>query len=282
MALDRDAYFTPPETCEVLVKEIIEKIPNALNYTWVEPSAGSGNFLEAAKNAGVKNYEAYDIHPFHSEVEKIDDFLTEDLDLTGKLVFGNPPYGYRNKLSIAFVNRAFEIGAEYVAFYLPASMGNVKPLNKMPLAELSHFEQYASIFVNEKGEQVRKLYYRLALCIYKRSSSPINYSIEKYVTRVSKEEANVFLVSNKIFYNFDLSKLNGTPEKYSIYNYYSNNRKLEVFSLFVKDLELFKKSEKDILALGSRIVAGKASVQDINWLLYCNSVQFIKKSLTLL
>ena len=48
--IDRDAWFTEPDTVKDCMKIILDNIPNARYHEWFEPSAGSGAFLlEAIK-----------------------------------------------------------------------------------------------------------------------------------------------------------------------------------------------------------------------------------------
>lgn len=271
MALDRDAYFTPSDTCEVLVKEIIEKIPNALDYTWVEPSAGSGNFLEAAKNAGVKNYEAYDIHPFHPEVEKISDFLTEDLDLTGKLVFGNPPYGFRNKLSIAFVNRAFSLGAEYVAFYLLSSISYLTYRKQMPFAKMIGFNRIGSIFVDEHNQEIKGYSSNFALIIFKKSESAISYKPKKRFKASRPDKATLLMQTKGFIYNVDRNKLEKYDRHDRDYDFFAllNGAVVHCLEADEESVDLLKKHEKEIIEIGNRSVTNRPSATEINWFLHC-------------
>lgn len=87
----------------------------------IEPSVGNGAFLHHPN--GTVHF-AYDIQPeCTDEVCKITkaDYLTVPITyLYGRLVIGNPPFGYSNNLAIKFFNKSCEI-SDYVAFILPIS-----------------------------------------------------------------------------------------------------------------------------------------------------------------
>ena len=116
--LHLDKYYTSPDLAEYCVNKTREVIGD-LDIKFIEPSAGNGVFLQYLP----KDTLAYDIEP---ECEGIiqQDFLKLDIPYNEKLcVIGNPPYGSRLNLALAFCNKSFEI-AEYVSFILPISQLN--------------------------------------------------------------------------------------------------------------------------------------------------------------
>ena len=114
--IENDAFFTPDDVALACVEDFYKELPQYRNNEIVEPSAGGGSFLRAFEELGLK-YEAYDLNPQADNIVQAD-FLTTDVDLTGKVVLGNPPYGRLNKLSKAFIKKSFEQGAEAVGFLL--------------------------------------------------------------------------------------------------------------------------------------------------------------------
>lgn len=112
--VDRDAFLTPRDTADKIVEYLLKQYPDWKDMEWFEPSAGAGVFLDAARSQGI-TARAVDIHPMRDDIEH-GDFLKEHIDLTGHIVFGNPPYGQKISLTIKFINRAFELGAHKVAF----------------------------------------------------------------------------------------------------------------------------------------------------------------------
>ena len=117
--IENDKYYTSPELAEYCVKKTKEIIGEDNITEYVEPSAGSGVFL----NYLDKHYTAYDIEPESDKVTK-QDWLSLDLDYKqGRCVIGNPPFGSKNTLSVKFFKKAVNI-CDYIAFILPISQLN--------------------------------------------------------------------------------------------------------------------------------------------------------------
>jgi hypothetical protein len=117
--IELDKYYTSPELAKYCVEITKEIIGNDNITEYIEPSAGSGVFLDYLE----KPYLAYDIEPEDERVEK-HDYLSLELDYKkGRCVIGNPPFGTKNNLTVAFYKKSVEI-AEYIAFILPISQYN--------------------------------------------------------------------------------------------------------------------------------------------------------------
>lgn len=114
--IENDAFFTPDNVALACVEDFYKEMPEYRNNEIVEPSAGGGAFLRAFEKLNLK-YEAYDLNPQADNIVQAD-YLSTELDLTGKVVLGNPPYGFRSKLTNQFIKRSFEQGAEAVGFLL--------------------------------------------------------------------------------------------------------------------------------------------------------------------
>ncbi len=128
-----DQFYTNIKVIPELMKEIDLELkrsgidPNEV--LWLEPSAGSGNFIRELKHSYGKdvNYKAFDIDPKNNVNKDIKiihaDFLKikkEDLK-AGKrdvITFGNPPFGKRGKLAVDFINKASEF-SDMIALILP-------------------------------------------------------------------------------------------------------------------------------------------------------------------
>jgi hypothetical protein len=59
----KDQYYTQKGVAVHCVQRILELLPWAAAAHWIEPSAGKGVFVEAAKAAGVAVVEGLDIDP---------------------------------------------------------------------------------------------------------------------------------------------------------------------------------------------------------------------------
>jgi hypothetical protein len=120
--LPSDSYFTSKETAnkcyKILIDEIKKEKINLLDYTFLEPSAGSGVFFDLVqyeKKIGI------DLNSERNDFIKGDFLKWRPLDLTHKYItFGNPPFGVRGAYALAFINRAL-LFSDYVGFILPMS-----------------------------------------------------------------------------------------------------------------------------------------------------------------
>ena len=114
-----DKYYTSPELAEYCVKKTKEIIGEENITEYIEPSAGSGVFLDYLD----KPYFAYDIEPEDDRIVK-QDYLSLELDYKkGRCVIGNPPFGDRCNLYRKFYNKSCKI-ADYIVFISPIKLLN--------------------------------------------------------------------------------------------------------------------------------------------------------------
>ena len=116
-------FYTKKEVAGACWKHFVETLPS-LNRTvdalfFVEPSAGTGAFYERLpphRRLGI------DIAPKCEAVIPQDFFTVTHLPFKPRdtAVIGNPPFGKRGKLAIAFFNHAATM-ADIVAFILPVN-----------------------------------------------------------------------------------------------------------------------------------------------------------------
>ena len=156
-----DQFNTLPEVAEYCwdsFQKFLKKDKVVLgNYKIIEPSAGTGSFynlLPKKRRIGI------DIDKFNKEYIQ-QDFLTWEPNNTDHrpcLAIGNPPFGYRGWLALAFLNRAAEF-CDYVGFILPMSFqsdGKGSPKNRVVGMTLVHSERLPEdLFVRPDGEQVQ-------------------------------------------------------------------------------------------------------------------------------
>ena len=107
-----DEYYTDAKIVDAVRNLIKNHIPSKKQISVLEPSVGTGNFLYAAKDLGIKtNITAFEINETTTKIAKIihpeaqihlRSFETEFIDERGQkkdfsqkydLVIGNPPYG---------------------------------------------------------------------------------------------------------------------------------------------------------------------------------------------
>lgn len=118
-----DQFYTNPKVSDFLVSDVMPRYYDLSKFTFLEPSAGTGNFISSLLKSGVskKNIMAFDIDPKSNGFFKIkkSDFLKTDISFSKKrIIIGNPPFGKRARLAIEFINKSFEI-ANHVAMILP-------------------------------------------------------------------------------------------------------------------------------------------------------------------
>lgn len=119
-----DKYYTKLS----IAKDICHTINQILDLSHfdliIEPSAGSGVFIEAIQPyLNHTKIIAYDIKPDAGNIIE-QDFLTVDIDIKNIeqniLILGNPPFGRQGSLAKAFIKKSCQI-ADSIAFILPKS-----------------------------------------------------------------------------------------------------------------------------------------------------------------
>ena len=158
--VELDRFFTRPEIasqCYAHLKSVLElEFANLNDYCFVEPSAGKGSFynlLPDDRRIGL------DIVPDNPEYQ-IADYLSWSPRANGRrfIVIGNPPFGYRGWLALAFMNHSAKF-ADYIGMILPMSFqsdGKGSPKHRVIGAELLHHENLPSdSFINEEGQTAK-------------------------------------------------------------------------------------------------------------------------------
>ena len=154
-----DQYNTLPEVAEYcwdslqgfLKKEGVD----FKNYHLIEPSAGTGSFYDLLPK---ENRIGIDVENYRNEYIQ-HDFLTWEPKWKNEpcIAIGNPPFGYRGWLALAFINRAAEF-CDYVGFILPMSFqsdGKGSPKNRVRGMILMHSEKIpANSFVLPNGKKL--------------------------------------------------------------------------------------------------------------------------------
>ncbi len=139
-----DQFFTRPEIAAACYDDLIKRMRDdhapVDEYRFVEPGAGAGAFydlLPPDQRIGL------DILPLRSDLQRAD-FLTwqPPSDHQRFAVVGNPPFGYRAWLALAFLNRAAAF-ADYVGMILPMAFqsdGKGSPKHRVNGLRLVHSE----------------------------------------------------------------------------------------------------------------------------------------------
>jgi len=158
--VDLDRFFTRPEVASKCWRSLVDAMrrDHALtdSYRFIEPSAGEGAFydlLPEDRRIGI------DIVPGRSDYETAD-FLSWFPKPNGRrsVVVGNPPFGYRAWLALAFVNHAATF-SDYIGMILPMafqSEGKGSPKHRVVGAELMETMPLPpDSFVTDTGRPVK-------------------------------------------------------------------------------------------------------------------------------
>ena len=190
----KEQFYTPPETAAWVVERVLQRVPEARNQTWLEPSAGTGSFINALQNAGIHDVLAIDIEPHHPKILR-GDFLEWETDAQGLVAVGNPPFGRNNSLSIPFFNKCAGL-ASTIAFIVPRSWRKWSVTNRLSMDFRCVSDDNLSInYVNVDGEDV---YARnnLQTCLQiwqraKRKRQPVRILDHGFVQKVLPQEADI-------------------------------------------------------------------------------------------
>ena len=166
---------------------------------WVEPAGGTGNFVKVAKDAGHRVY-SWDIEPKSVDVLKGDYLELELSEFKGGnvVVYGNPPFGRNNSLSVKFFNKSADF-ADYIAFLVPRSWRKWSVQNKLDNRfELVDDFDVSENFVDEEGAEINGGKSTLKTCfqVWKRLPStslrkPVEVEDRGYIKKVGFEDADV-------------------------------------------------------------------------------------------
>ncbi len=156
METSLNLFYTKPKIAALCWENFLETLPS-INKTvsdlfFVEPSAGTGAFyrhLPSNSRLGI------DLHPKCKNVIKKDFFSIIHLSYLPNetAIIGNPPFGKRGKLAVAFFNHAADL-ADIVAFIVPVNFRKYivhKQLNKS-MRFISKLELPRDSFVLDSGK----------------------------------------------------------------------------------------------------------------------------------
>lgn len=160
-----DQFYTNPLVSDELVCIIKDLFPSYFDNSstkFIEPSAGSGNFLTSLLKLGVKqkNLIAYDIDPKTSLCKKAD-YLKTPIKFNKKnLVIGNPPFGKKGLLALEFLNKSLS-EADIVAMIFPKTFNRYSIQNKVQKnAKLIYSKELCenAFIVNDKEYGVKTVF----------------------------------------------------------------------------------------------------------------------------
>lgn len=135
-----DKFYTN-RVCVEHITEIMLRFCPELDF-FVEPSAGCGNISHYLEEIG-KRVVAYDLVPESPEIIQAD-YLKTDMPSEKHATIGNPPFGYKGSLAVAFLNKALKESVA-VGFIMPVTAKKYSLQNRvLPSACLLYQEDLPS------------------------------------------------------------------------------------------------------------------------------------------
>ena len=159
-----DQFFTRPEVaqdCYASLRQWMHQDgARPEEYHFIEPAAGTGAFfdlLPTDRRVGV------DIATFRDEYERADFLSWQPAEGQCYALIGNPPFGYRAWLALAFMNHAAKF-ADYVGMILPMAFqsdGKGSPklrVRGLRLVHTQHLPQNSFVDVQGRRAKVNALW----------------------------------------------------------------------------------------------------------------------------
>lgn len=154
-----DQFFTRPEVAATCHADLVDRMAAdhaPLDaYTFIEPGAGQGAFYDLLpddKRIGL------DVSPLRREFQQVDFLSWTPPGGVRNAVVGNPPFGYRAWLALAFINHAATF-ADYVGMILPMAFqsdGKGSPKHRVRGLRLLHSEALPpDCFVHADGKAAK-------------------------------------------------------------------------------------------------------------------------------
>ena len=155
-----DMFYTKPAValeCYNIVKKILKDFIDIKTF-WVEPSAGSGSFLNIIEGKKI----GFDINPKNENILKLDFLRHENIlqyfsEYENIITIGNPPFGSRAKKAIDFFNKSAEFSS-HIAFILPNQFKKYSAQSKLNSSfKLIHQDDLDenSFLVDDKDYKIR-------------------------------------------------------------------------------------------------------------------------------
>jgi len=193
----KEQYYTSAQLAERLCGTMFELVPDAVARPWVEPAGGTGSFISALQNRGVKRIVSYDIEPHHPAITKAD-FLEVSVSGEGYAAISNPPFGRANKLCIPFFNKLAN-HCDYIGFIVPKSWRKWSVQNRLDRRFfLIHDEDLVVNYVDVAGQPLAdgKMQLNTVFQVWERRDALrpiIKVEDRGYITKTTPAAADVSL-----------------------------------------------------------------------------------------
>ena len=197
----KEQYYTPRSLAKSLIVDVLNVVVEKsgtyfldTDCLWVEPAGGTGNFVNTVKELGHRVWSC-DIEPKSEGIQRFD-FL--ELDVTAfknkhVIVYGNPPFGRNNSLSVKFFNHAADV-AEYIAFLVPRSWRKWSVQDKLDNRFHLVFDRdVTEHFVDEENIDLSGIGIRTCFQIWKKSTSlrkPVEVEDRGFIQKTTPDKAD--------------------------------------------------------------------------------------------
>ncbi|MGM9997263.1 SAM-dependent methyltransferase [Campylobacter lanienae] len=175
MSKELDQFYTKQEVALKLCGIVKRKL-NLNEYTFLEPSAGFGSFVNALRKIFQETkIEAIDLDPKSCDIKQ-QDFFSYTPKEQKIITIGNPPFGKRANLAVKFFNHASEF-SDYIAFIVPLQFEKwsvQKNLNKDFKLIFSQILEPNSFIFNGKDCSIRCCFQ-----IWTRCASDVDLRLKK-------------------------------------------------------------------------------------------------------
>ena len=114
-----EQYYTNPEVVDLCLSEV-QKVVNLKRATIIEPSGGTGEFINGLIRCGIKKdrITSFDIDPKHEMVRR-GNYLEQDIPYKkGTISITNPPFGRASSLAKKFFNKDAK-SCDYICYLVP-------------------------------------------------------------------------------------------------------------------------------------------------------------------
>lgn len=174
-------YFTRKNVVEKVINLLLKykKYDNQIRI--LEPSFGTGNFLEVLRNNGFTNIEGCEIDP--KFMKNPQDFFTFSLKEKFDLIIGNPPFSKYNVKKSYYYPKKYFLSGIHPAQYITAKLSKKEKI------------QIENAFILKSTKHLKNENSSIAFVL------PISFFIKSKNFEVKKELANKF--STLIIYQND-------------------------------------------------------------------------------
>ncbi len=214
-SLDLDQFYTNPLISDYLIDLLFTLLPSTRSSRFVEPSAGTGNFIQSLVNRGIARarISGYDLDPKASGIIRTDYLAWQSRFSKTRVIIGNPPFGNRGSLALQFLNKALA-EAPIVAMIFPNTFNRFMiQKHVVPNAKLIYSEQLAenSFILNDHEYGVKCVFQIWVLNSFttlendKRllSAPPIKH--EDFETYIHNNTMNTLKYFNKARYGWEFA-----------------------------------------------------------------------------